>query len=139
MARPEKPIDWDECDKLLISQCNAEEIAGHFGMHVCNLRRKIREKYNTTFLDYALPKYSEGKKLLRAKQFQVAMSGNVKMLERLGDIYLDQREKQDTKQPLTININGKLASGIDIRAEELPSTDNQGIEQRDEESSLGST
>jgi hypothetical protein len=127
-GRPPKPVDWELVDKLIESQNTAGEIAAHFDINPSTLYRQFVDKYGTNFENYARTKYSRGKSLLRTKQFQLALSGNVRMLERLGDIYLDQKDKSEQKPNISININGNLASGIGISAEKLPSTDNNGVE-----------
>lgn len=108
MARPEKPIDWERFDKLLRAQCPPEEIAGKFHMHVTRLYDKVRNEKGMSFGNYANTIYSEGKSLLREVQYDKALEGNVTLLMRLGEIYLNQSEKTVVKEVDKTDLENKI-------------------------------
>ena len=86
-------INWDIVDNMLHAQCNGASIARLLGIHPDTLYNKCKEKYKVDFSAYAQQKKSEGQELLRAKQFDTAMSGNVTMQIWLGKQYLSQQDK----------------------------------------------
>lgn len=102
MSRPEKPINWELVDKLLMAGCHGTEIAAHFDMHHDTFYRRVEEKYNIGFTAYCQEKRSKGDSMLRAKQFEKAMEGNNIMLIWLGKNRLGQKEGED-KNPLPPN------------------------------------
>jgi hypothetical protein len=93
VGRPEIFVDWDNVDKLIMAQCTMNEIAGNVGMHPVNFGNKFKDKHGEDFTNYAVRMRSKGKCLLRAKQYHKAMEGNIQMLLRLGEIYLEQDRK----------------------------------------------
>lgn len=95
MTRPEKPIDWKKVDDLLIAGCLGTEIASHFDMHHDTFYRRVEEKYNMGFTAYSQEKRTKGDSLLRAKQFETAIRGNVTMQIWLGKQRLDQKEHHE--------------------------------------------
>lgn len=99
MTRPEKPIDWKKVDQLLMAGCSGTEIAPHFDMHVETFYYKVKEKYNLGFTGYCAIKRDQGDSLLRAKQFEKAMSGDNTLLIWLGKTRLKQREYDITDNP----------------------------------------
>ncbi len=100
MPRPKINIDWKKVDKLLKSQCDGVGIAGILGIDPDTLYKHCEEDNKMCFSAYSQQKKSEGKELLRAKQFESAMQGEKSMLIWLGKQYLEQTDKQETK-----NIN----------------------------------
>lgn len=94
-GRPKSEIDWDMVDNFLKAHCDGVGIASYFGVAPDTLYRLTNERYNMTFTAYSQQKKSEGKDLLRAKQFQTAMAGDKAMLIWLGKQYLEQKEKTD--------------------------------------------
>ena len=106
MARPEKPINWDLVDELIRKQNSGAEIASHFNLHPETFYIRVQEKWETNFTGYAGIVYSQGKSLLRNKQWDKAMEGNVPLLLKLGEVYLGQRENvlSQTDQQLTVKL-----------------------------------
>lgn len=92
MPRPEKPIDWDKVDKLLMAGCKGTEIAPHFNMHVNTFYDKVKDHYNICFTEYSLIKKQEGDSLLRKAQFDKALKEDNTMLIWLGKQRLEQRD-----------------------------------------------
>lgn len=95
MGRPKANIDWKRVDHLLTCQCDGVGIAGILGVSADTLYRACQEEHNIGFADYSAQKKSEGKELLRAKQFETAMNGNVTMQIWLGKQHLDQKDRKD--------------------------------------------
>lgn len=95
MGRPKANIDWRKVDNLLKAQCDGVGIAGILGIHPNVLYEACKEVNKLSFSDYSAQKKSEGKELLRAKQFETAMNGNVTMQIWLGKQHLDQKDRKD--------------------------------------------
>lgn len=106
MARPAADIDWKKVDKYLQAHCDGVGIAGLLGIHPNTLYLACEKEHKISFSEYSAQKKSEGKELLKAKQFETAMSGNVSMQIWLGKQYLSQRDKTDVEQSgTTTQIN----------------------------------
>jgi hypothetical protein len=110
MARPKTVIDWNKVDKYLQAQCDGVGIAGLLGISPDTLYRACQEIHKIGFAEYSAQKKAEGKELLKAKQFSVAMEGDKTMLVWLGKQYLQQRDKQE----LTGKDGEKLIPSIQI-------------------------
>jgi hypothetical protein len=100
-GRPEAEIDWKRLDQYLQAQCNGTSIAGLFGIHPQTLYNKVVERYGekykiSNFTEYQKLKRAEGVELLRAKQFDTMMSGNVTMQIWLGKQLLGQKDQMET-------------------------------------------
>lgn len=97
MSRPEKPVDWKKVDDLLIAGCHGTEIAAHFDMHPQSFYNKIQAQYNLGFTEYSLEKKQKGDSILRAKQYETALKGNVPMQIWLGKNRLGQKDREEEK------------------------------------------
>lgn len=95
IGRPQADIDWKKADELLIAGCSGVEIAGYFGILPNTLYSRCLQDNGITFSDYSQSKYSKGESFLRAKQYQVAMSGDKTMLVWLGKNRLKQKDGED--------------------------------------------
>lgn len=92
IGRPMIEIDFELVKKLCAIFCTSAEISNILGISVDTLERRIKKEYKMGWKEF-FEKYSaEGKKSLRAKQFEMAMKGNVTMLIWLGKQYLNQKE-----------------------------------------------
>jgi hypothetical protein len=91
-GRPEKPIDWELVDKLLIVGCSGTEIAPHFNIHPDTLYKRIEDKYNKSFTTYSAEMFEKGNSVLRQAQYDKAASGDNTMMVWLGKNRLKQRE-----------------------------------------------
>lgn len=116
MSRPPIEIDWKKVDQYLQAQCNGTGIAGLLGIHPDTLYMKCEEKFKMGFSQYSAQKKSEGKELLRAKQFNVAMGGDKTMLVWLGKQYLDQRDKTEIETGDVAESLSRIADGYDKQA-----------------------
>lgn len=122
MSRPEKPIDWKKVDQLLMAGCTGTEIAPHFDMHYNTFYNKVQEKYNIGFSEYSASKKDQGDSLLKAKQFEKALSGkNDTMLIWLGKTRLKQSETKSTEELNAIE-QGARAAVLQISRQGLDTT-----------------
>lgn len=101
MSRPEKPIDWNLVDNLLMANCHGTEIAAHFDMHPKTFYAKVEDKFKMTFTEYSLEKKQKGDSILRAKQYEKAVKGDNVMLVWLGKNRLGQKDHHEA--PLAPN------------------------------------
>jgi len=92
MSRPEKPIDWELVDELLLAGCTGIEIAPNFDMHYETFYDRVRAKYNIGFTEYCSLKRSQGDSILRKVQYDKAASGDNTQLIWLGKNRLKQSE-----------------------------------------------
>ena len=95
MGRPKINIEWDKVNKYLQAQCDGVSIAGLLGIAPITLYRACKRRFKVNFDAYSAKKKSEGVELLKLKQYQTAMSGNVTMQIWLGKQYAGQREKSE--------------------------------------------
>lgn len=100
-GRPKKEINWKKVDEYLRAQCDGVGIASLLGMNPETLYKACKEYNKMGFSEYSALKRSEGKELLRFKQFQTALDGDKTMMVWLGKQYLDQKERSDAN----INIS----------------------------------
>ena len=90
MGRPTIEFDFNQLDALCLIQCTQEECAAVLGVSADTLSRRIQETCGKTFAEYFAEKSLLGHRSLRAKQYQVAMEGDTKMLIHLGKHTLKQ-------------------------------------------------
>lgn len=95
MSRPKINIDWAKVDFYLRAHCDGVGIAGILGIHPDTLYLAVQSEFKMGFSEYSAKKKSEGKELIRGKQFQLALEGDKTMLVWLGKQYLEQRDKSD--------------------------------------------
>lgn len=106
MSRPEKPINWEVVENLLIAGCLGTEIAAQFDMHPNTFYDRVEKQYNLSFTDYSSEKKCKGNSLIRAKQFEKAVKkGDNTMLIWLGKNRLGQKETQETVIPNQANLD----------------------------------
>lgn len=86
-------LDWEEIKKLLEADCDATSIAAQFGVSRQVLYRRCKSDLNIPFATLSQQKRMMGNNLLRAKQYQTAMNGNVTMQIWLGKQRLGQTDK----------------------------------------------
>lgn len=86
-------IDPNQVQLLASAFCTNEEIAAKLGCSPDTLTRR--------FADSLKRGRDSAKASLRAKQFQLAMKGNVTLLIWLGKQHLGQRDKADVTLPET--------------------------------------
>lgn len=94
MPRPKLNIDWNEVDKYLQAQCDGATIARMLGIDPETFYKRCKADNKIGFSKYSQQKKAQGKELLRAKQYAVAMSGDKTMLVWLGKQYLGQKDQR---------------------------------------------
>lgn len=105
MGRPKANIDWAKVDAYLKAQCTGTAIASIFGIHPDTLYLACEKKFKMGFSEYSAQKKAEGAEILKAKQYQTAMDGNVSMQIWLGKQYLGQKDKQDIEHSGGVTLN----------------------------------
>ncbi len=114
MGRPEKEIDWDLAEKLMISGCTCTEIAPHFNMFHSTFGTRVEKRYGKTFTELSSELRQKGDSLLRDKQFEKATSGDNMMLIWLGKNRLQQRDSpaELSITPATLTQFGTIMSQL---------------------------
>ena len=112
MSRPEKPIDWDRVERLLMADCTGVEIAPHFNMHPHTFYDRVQEKYNMRFTDYCAEKKSHGDSLIKEAQFEEAVARNNTMMVWLGKQRLGQKENHDQAAPNNDQMLGDILAEV---------------------------
>ena len=97
MGRPKAKIDWGDVGEMLKCGCDASSIAIALGIspHTLYTRSKVDNKLD--FSAFSQQKRAEGDDLLRRKQFEIAMGGNIPMLIWLGKNRLGQTDKHASR------------------------------------------
>lgn len=112
MARPQIEVDWRKVDKLLEAGCDGTECAAFFGFHEASLYRACKRDHKIGFAEYSHQKKSKGNASLRAKQYELAMSGDRTMLIWQGKNRLGQSDKTELHGPdggdIVIRIHGDI-------------------------------
>ncbi len=111
--RPQKPIDWELVDRLLIAGCMGTEIAPHFDMHYETFYDRCAMEKGMGFTEYSKQKRSVGDSILREVQFKKAKDGDNTLLIWLGKNRLKQAE---SPSELTVN-DGTLAQFNELMAQ----------------------
>jgi hypothetical protein len=121
VARPQKPIDWADVDKLCGLQCTEEEIAQFLGVSVDTLARRCQADHEMSFAEYFDQKRGVGRVSLRRSQWQLAQKGNATMLIWLGKQYLGQKDKSVQElsgidgKPIQTSALSDLPEDLDAR------------------------
>ena len=89
---PQKFIDWERVDHLLMCGCPGTEIAASFDIHYDTFYRRVQEKYGIGYTQYSQSKRMTGHALLREVQMKKALSGDNTMMIWLGKNLLNQKE-----------------------------------------------
>lgn len=114
IGRPEKPIDWELVDRLLICGCTATEIAAHFDMGYDRFCDRLKDKYGLSFTLYSTEKRQKGISLLKAKQFDKALKGDNTMLVWVGKNFAGQRDT-----PVDITLSTETLTQFDALMNQL--------------------
>lgn len=89
-ALAQQPIDWDYVGKLFEAGCSINEACQYLDLNPTIVYKRCIAELNTTLSEYRDTKIGRGNSLLRLKQFQMAMGGNITMLIWLGRTRLGQ-------------------------------------------------
>jgi hypothetical protein len=125
-GRPEKEIDWTLFEQLCAIQCTQSEIASMMKVHIDTLRDRAAAKYGDEYSNIYKKFCESGKCSLRRNQFVLSKT-NASLAIWLGKQWLGQRDMQEDDRPtqITVNVNGGLASGLEVSAKKLPDSNNQ--------------
>lgn len=108
-GRPQKPIEWDVVDQLLMAGCTGTEVAANFNIYPDTLYRRVQEEFAITFTEYAAKYEEKGKALIKLKQFEKALEKDNTLLIWVGKQRLGQREP-DSKSELDLSkLQGAVA------------------------------
>lgn len=108
-GRPQKPIDWDMVDQLLMAGCSGTEVAANFNIHRDTLYDRVVKEFGISFTEYSAKYEEKGKSLIKLKQFEKALEKDNTLLIWLGKQRLSQREP-DSKSELDLSkLQGAVA------------------------------
>jgi IS30 family transposase len=94
--RPQKHIDWEIVDSLLMAGCSGTQIAAYLGIHPETLYIRCEREKEVGFSAYAQTKREKGDTVLLAAQFDEAVKKrNTALMIWLGKSRLNQRETRD--------------------------------------------
>jgi hypothetical protein len=96
VGRPRKEVDWDQVSKMASIMCTQVEICDIIGMCEDTINTRCKEEHGINFSEYLREKGAYGKRSLRRKQYEKAMSGNTTMQIWLGKQWLGQKERNDS-------------------------------------------
>lgn len=115
-GRPKADIDWNKVDRLLEAGCLTTEIAAHFGVCADTMYKRCQMDHKIDFSLYSQQKKAKGESLLRSKQFESAMKGNIPMQIWLGKQRLEQRDKPKEEEVKDDIIRSLIAAIKDCEA-----------------------
>jgi len=91
-TRPEKHIDWDIVDEMLLAGCLGTEIAPRFDINQHTFYDRVQKKFGITFTQYSQEKRAQGEGCLREVQYKKAIGGDNTLLVWLGKNRLKQSD-----------------------------------------------
>ena len=95
MGRPKVTIDWESVGEMLRCGADVRSIAVSLGISPDTLYVRSKRDNKLDFSAFSQQKRAQGNDLLRRKQFEVAMTGNVSMLIWLGKNRLGHTDRQE--------------------------------------------
>ncbi|MCP4521697.1 MAG: hypothetical protein GY827_08430 [Cytophagales bacterium] len=101
-GRKKIKINWEKVDKWLEAGAKGTEVAAALGISFDTLSRRCLEDHSASFADYSQIKRECGNAKLRLKQQELAMEGDRGMLIWLGKNRLDQTDKQENKNNVSM-------------------------------------
>lgn len=117
VGRPKANINWDDVAAMLEADCSAVSIADVLGIDEDTLRKRCPQDNNCSFSEFSRRNKAKGEKQLRAKQYEVALSGDKVMLVWLGKNRLGQSDK---KEVTTNNATEGVLSAFNLWLEKNP-------------------
>lgn len=125
-GRPEKDIDWTLFEQLCGIQCTQSEIASMMKINVDTLHDRAEAKYGEKYSEIYKKYCENGKCSLRRNQFVLSKT-NASLAIWLGKQWLGQRDIHEDEKPtqITVNVNGGLASGLEVSSQKLSNTNNK--------------
>ena len=129
VGRPNKKIDWDAIDKMLIAGCQGTSIAHKYGMNPETFYRRCQKEKGINFSEYQQQKLEVGNDILRQVQFSKAAKGDNTMLVWLGKNRVGQTDKVESK------VQAQIESKVEVSQKailELPDNDNRNPNRAEE-------
>jgi len=108
-GRPRKPVDYDMVESLGLIHCTEAEVAVCLDMDQAQVSRRLQD--DKEFCIRYKKGITEGKRSLRRKQYDVAMSGDRTLLIWLGKQLLGQTDKE--RHEIT-GLGGKPVEFIEV-------------------------
>jgi hypothetical protein len=99
MAKPLAQIDWDKVQYLFEAGCTTKAVARAIGVSHDTIRRRCKRDMRLDFHEFFRRCRARGDNLLRAKQYEIALKGNVTMLIWLGKQRLGQSDRTELSGP----------------------------------------
>lgn len=130
-CRPQKEIDWNLVDNLLIAGCTGPEVAAALGISVITLYHRTPKDKDITFNEYAQKFRSKGDSMLRTVQFKKAMSGDNTQLIWLGKNRLGQRDKPEEAKEFSEEDIRKFNEYMDMLKRIQQNQDRSGLDKED--------
>jgi len=119
-GRPRKSFDWNLVESLAIAESTVDFVAerlvikekkviskNSIAAKVKLIERRIREKFDCTYVEYRSKKIENKRIQLRDWQWRAARGGNITMLIWLGKQYLGQSDKLDQ----SVEHSGEISAG----------------------------
>ena len=100
MANKKTDMDWGRVIEMLKAQCKTVDIARALGISTDKIYVRCQQDLGIDFSALKEEKRSEGQNVLRFKQYEIALTGNVPMLIWLGKQYLGQTDKSEVESTL---------------------------------------
>ena len=99
IGRPQKKIDWELVDKLLMKGCSGVEVAGRLGIHPTTLYEKCVTDNGQSFCEYSTHHYAKGTATIKEHQYDKALglteAGDNTLLIWLGKTRCGQKEEKN--------------------------------------------
>lgn len=99
MARPKVNIDWEKVSRMIEAGCEGTEVAAALGLkNPETLYKRCQKDHKMGFSEYKALKRASGDRLLKVKQFEIAMTGDKTMLIWLGKQRLGQTDRTEVTE-----------------------------------------
>jgi len=104
VGRPPKPINWNVVEKMMEAGSPAKRIAGAFYISEENFCKRFKKEFGDNFTNFVNEYRSGGEAFLELIQYQKALKGHTKELDKLCNIRLGQSEHQVQESPYQADI-----------------------------------
>lgn len=108
MARPSKPIKWDEVILRMKAGNSAVSIANAFDVSIATFYERFLSEFDCTFPEKKAELLENGSDDLQYMQFKKAMGGSERMLLWLGQVRLGQKPPESTTSTYTPEDKEKI-------------------------------
>jgi len=108
MARPSKPIKWEEVILRMKAGNSAVSIANAFDVSIATFYERFNSEFDCTFPDKKAELLENGSDDLQYMQFKKAMGGSERMLLWLGQVRLGQKPPESASSTYTPEDKEKI-------------------------------